>query len=148
MSIKEIMLDAEAVLSEIVFGHGFLHNGDWPEGAPWVASAAALGHAQQACFDRRMKAFPAGVRSVLDVGPGTGASALALMCLFAASLHYVQLAAALRGIARYGQRGAVIFDYFRRAGASASAQATRGTRADFCARPNGGGSCAWSRIPI
>ena len=79
MKLKEFQLDFEAMLSEAVYGHGFLHYGYWPEGRPATPSAQALGAAQQAWFDRMRAEIPAGVETILDVGSGTGANALALM---------------------------------------------------------------------
>lgn len=78
MTLKDIRLDVEALISEAVFGHGFLHYGYWPDGPPETPSAAALGAAQQAYFDRLVATIPEGVESILDVGSGTGANALAL----------------------------------------------------------------------
>jgi SAM-dependent methyltransferase len=78
MGDKAFQLDLEALISEVVFGHGFLHYGFWPDGAPAVPSASALGMAQQAYFDLVVSEFPQGTRAVLDVGSGTGANALAL----------------------------------------------------------------------
>ncbi len=78
MKLKEFQLDFEAMLSEAVYGHGFLHYGYWPGGRPETPSARALGEAQQAWFDRMRAEIPAGVETILDVGSGTGANALAL----------------------------------------------------------------------
>jgi SAM-dependent methyltransferase len=78
MVSKPTELDVAALLSEAVFGHGFLHYGYWPEGRPATPSTQALGQAQQAYFDLMVSAFPPGVTRVLDVGSGTGANALAL----------------------------------------------------------------------
>jgi SAM-dependent methyltransferase len=75
---KETELDIEAALSEAIFGHGFLHYGLWPAGIPEQATAVAVGQAQQAWFDRLAAEIPAGVETILDVGSGTGANALAL----------------------------------------------------------------------
>jgi len=178
VKLKETRLDVEALLSEVVFGHGFLHYGYWPKGRPDTPSAEVLGRAQQAYFDRLAAAIPAGAKSILDVGSGTGSNAMALtrlgyrvqclcpseqlnqiarrklpatvpvhtlrfedfdsaerfdLCLFAESFHYIELAAALRQITRYGRDGAIIFDYFRRAAQAADSGGTRGTHADFLA---------------
>ncbi|MFN3938733.1 MAG: hypothetical protein ACK4KW_14290 [Gemmobacter sp.] len=48
MSRKTLQLDAEALLSEMIFGHGYLHYGYWPNGSPDDLSAMALGQAQEA----------------------------------------------------------------------------------------------------
>ena len=79
VKLKELQLDFEAMLSEAVYGHGFLHYGYWPEGRPATPSAEALGRAQQAWFDLMRAEIPAGVKTILDVGSGTGANALALL---------------------------------------------------------------------
>lgn len=78
MKLKNAKLDFEALMSEVIFGHGFLHYGYWPDGAPEVPSAEALGRAQQAYFDRLLAAIPEGTETVLDVGSGTGSNARAL----------------------------------------------------------------------
>jgi hypothetical protein len=52
------------------------------------------------------------------------------LCLFAESFHDIALGPALAQAARYAGRGAVIFDYFRRA---ATGGGTRGTHAEFLA---------------
>jgi len=78
VKMKEFQLDFEAMLSEAVYGHGFLHYGYWPKGRPETPSARALGEAQQAWFDRMHAEIPAGVKTILDVGSGTGANAQAL----------------------------------------------------------------------
>ncbi len=78
MKIKELQLDFEALFTQVAFGHGYLHYGYWPDGKPEVASLMALGQAQQAYFDKMLAHFPAGVKTVLDVGSGTGSNARAL----------------------------------------------------------------------
>ena len=78
MKFKDTQLDVEALLSEAIFGHGFLHYGYWPEGRPATLSAEALGRAQQAYFDKLVSLIPKGTKTILDVGSGTGANALAL----------------------------------------------------------------------
>ncbi len=78
MKFKDFQLDFEAMLSEAVYGHGFLHYGYWPDGRPEVPSVRSLGEAQQAWFDRMAATIPDGVQTILDVGSGTGANALAL----------------------------------------------------------------------
>ncbi len=78
MKLKDFRLDFEAMLSEVVYGHGFLHYGYFPDGPPATPSLQALGAAQQAWFDRMVAEIPSQVTTILDVGSGTGANALAL----------------------------------------------------------------------
>ena len=78
MSMKELLLDLEATLTEAVCGHGYAHYGYWPDGAPEVLSLHALCAAQQAYFDLLAAHVPHGTRTILDVGSGTGANALGL----------------------------------------------------------------------
>lgn len=82
MKLKNVELEGAALLSEVMFGHGFVHYGYFPDGVPEILSAQALGAAQMAYFERLVAAIgtvPGGVRSVLDVGSGTGANARALI---------------------------------------------------------------------
>jgi SAM-dependent methyltransferase len=82
MKLKSVELDATALMSEVMFGHGFAHYGYFPDGVPEVLSAQAVGAAQQAYFEKLVEAIatvPGGVRSILDVGSGTGANARALI---------------------------------------------------------------------
>ncbi len=81
MSTKELRLDLEATLTEALFGHGHAHYGFWPRGAAGIPSLAELGEAQQAYFDHLAAHIPAGTRSILDVGSGTGANAEGLCAL-------------------------------------------------------------------
>lgn len=81
MKLKELRLDVEALASELVFGHGFLHYGYWEGGRADEISLARLGQAQQAYFDLVASQIPAGTRTILDVGSGTGANAAALIRL-------------------------------------------------------------------
>lgn len=75
---KELRLDAEALASQVFYGHGFLHYGYWPEGTPRQVSLIALGEAQRAYFDKLAETIPANTHSILDVGSGTGSNALEL----------------------------------------------------------------------
>lgn len=75
---KELRLDVEALFSQAVYGHGFLHYGYWPNGSAQELSLQALGQAQQAYFDKLVETIPAGTTSILDVGSGTGSNALGL----------------------------------------------------------------------
>lgn len=79
MKLKSLELEATALMSEVMFGHGFAHYGYFPDGVPEVLSAEALGRAQQAYFDKMVEVIPDGVRTILDVGSGTGANAKALI---------------------------------------------------------------------
>ena len=79
MHLKEFKLEAEALFSETVYGHGFLHYGYFPDGQPEEPSLIALGEAQQVYFDHMVSHIPEDVTRILDVGSGTGANAKALM---------------------------------------------------------------------
>jgi SAM-dependent methyltransferase len=82
MKLKFVELEGTALLSEVMFGHGFAHYGYFPDGVPEVLSAQAIGAAQQAYFEKLVEAIatlPGDVRRILDVGSGTGANALALI---------------------------------------------------------------------
>jgi SAM-dependent methyltransferase len=82
MKLKSMELDLTALMSEVMFGHGYAHYGYFPDGVPEVLSAAALGEAQHAYFERLERAIasvPGGVSRILDVGSGTGANARALI---------------------------------------------------------------------
>jgi SAM-dependent methyltransferase len=82
MKLKSAELDLTALMSEVTFGHGYAHYGYFPDGVPEVLSAQAVGAAQHAYLERLVEAIgtvPGGVRSILDVGSGTGANARALI---------------------------------------------------------------------
>ncbi|WP_439136400.1 methyltransferase domain-containing protein [Roseicyclus sp.] len=82
MKIKFVELEAAALMSEVMFGHGFAHYGYFPDGTPGELTAEALGRAQMAYFEKLVAAIgtvPGGVRSILDVGSGTGSNARALI---------------------------------------------------------------------
>lgn len=79
MGLKDVRLDVEALLSEVLFGHGHLHYGYWDEGPPAVATLQAVGEAQSRYTERLLGAIPEGVQTVLDVGSGTGSNARVLM---------------------------------------------------------------------
>ncbi|MDG4647026.1 class I SAM-dependent methyltransferase [Roseibacterium sp. SDUM158017] len=82
MKLKSVELDATALMSEVMFGHGYAHYGYFPDGAPEVLSAQAVGAAQQAYLEKLVEAIgtvPGGVGRILDVGSGTGANARALI---------------------------------------------------------------------
>ncbi|MGP1356966.1 class I SAM-dependent methyltransferase [Roseicyclus sp.] len=82
MKLKSVELDATALMSEVMFGHGYAHYGYFPDGVPEVLSAQAVGAAQQAYLEKLAEAIgtvPGGVARILDVGSGTGANARALI---------------------------------------------------------------------
>lgn len=82
MKLKSIELDLTALMSEVMFGHGYAHYGYFPDGIPEVLSAQAVGAAQQAYLEKLVEAIgtvPGDVRRILDVGSGTGANAKALI---------------------------------------------------------------------
>jgi len=82
MKLKSFELEGTALLSEVLFGHGFAHYGYFPDGVPEVLSAQAFGAAQMAYFEKLVEAIgtvPGEVISILDVGSGTGANARALI---------------------------------------------------------------------
>ncbi len=82
MKLKFVELEGAALVSEVVFGHGYAHYGYFPDGLPEVLSAQALGAAQHAYFEKLIEAIgtvPGGVSRILDVGSGTGANAKGLI---------------------------------------------------------------------
>lgn len=80
-SIKDIKLDLDALIAELVFGHGFLHYGYWSDELPNNVSASDIGVAQRRWFDVLLNQIPGGTQSILDVGSGTGANAAAFRAL-------------------------------------------------------------------
>lgn len=81
MTTKEFQLDAEALLSQIINGHGFLHYGYWEDEHADEFTLARVGRAQQDYFDRLQRSLPPETASILDVGSGTGSNAAALLGL-------------------------------------------------------------------
>jgi SAM-dependent methyltransferase len=82
MKLKSVELELTALMSEVMFGHGYAHYGYFPDGVPSVLSAQALGAAQEAYLEKLVEAIgtvPGGVSRILDVGSGTGANARALI---------------------------------------------------------------------
>ncbi len=79
MELKYLRLDFEALFSQLVYGHGYLHYGYWPDGKPATPSLMALGEAQQAYFEKLSGHIPDDVKTILDVGSGTGSNARALL---------------------------------------------------------------------
>jgi SAM-dependent methyltransferase len=77
--MKELRLDIDALLSQVIDGKGFLHYGYWPDQRADEVSLSRLARAQQAYFDELAGAIPDGTKSVLDVGSGTGSNALRLL---------------------------------------------------------------------
>lgn len=78
MNIKALRLDVEAMFSQIMFGHGYLHYGYWDSDAPERATLIHLGQAQEAYFNKILQTIPQDTRSILDIGSGTGSNAYAL----------------------------------------------------------------------
>ena len=78
-AMKELKLDIDALLSQILDGKGFLHYGYWPDRTADEISLTRLARAQQAYFDELAGAIPDGTKSILDVGSGTGSNALRLL---------------------------------------------------------------------
>lgn len=81
MSLKELKLDVEALLSQVVNGKGYLHYGYWRGLDPSTASLSDVGIAQQHYFDLFAAHFGTSPASILDVGSGTGANASELQKL-------------------------------------------------------------------
>ena len=80
MISKDFKLDIEALVLQVVAGHGFLHYGYWQDGIPSEASLLAMAAAQQAYFDVMRALIPGDVETILDVGSGTGGNARACRC--------------------------------------------------------------------
>ncbi|MYI70363.1 MAG: methyltransferase domain-containing protein [Boseongicola sp. SB0673_bin_14] len=79
---KPMELEIGALVSELVFGHGYMHYGYFPEGLPEELSLQALGEAQHAYFEKLLETIgtvPGDVHRILDVGSGTGANARGLI---------------------------------------------------------------------
>ncbi len=78
---KQSTLDLEfmALLSEVMFGHGFAHYGYFEGGKAPDLTGQSLSNAQQAYFDKLAGAIPDGVKTIFEIGSGTGANALALI---------------------------------------------------------------------
>ena len=70
MNLKELKLECEALFSQAVFGHGYLHYGYWKSGEVDEKSLASLGVAQQEYFNQIVNTIPKGTQSILDVGSG------------------------------------------------------------------------------
>lgn len=79
MKFKDLRLDVEALFSQVIYGHGFLHYGYWPDGKPQDISLENLGKAQQRYFEKLFETLPSGISSILDVGSGTGSNATQLL---------------------------------------------------------------------
>ena len=79
MKLRDFRLDLEALFSQSVYGHGYLHYGYWQNGNPSIASLESLGKAQADYFDKLVEKIPADVTSILDVGSGTGSNAFGLL---------------------------------------------------------------------
>ena len=81
MPLKELKLDIEALLSQVVNGKGYLHYGYWHDLDPTAASLTDVGVAQQHYFDLFAQHFGDPPQSILDIGSGTGANAAELQAL-------------------------------------------------------------------
>ncbi len=82
MKLKSVELDLTALMSEVMFGHGYAHYGYFPDGVPEVLSAQALAAAQHVYLEKLVEAIgtvPGETRRILDVGSGTGANAKGLI---------------------------------------------------------------------
>lgn len=76
MDLKDFRLDVEALFSQSMYGHGYLHYGYWKDvGIPPIASMQKLGEAQANYFNKLVGAIPDDVVTILDVGSGTGSNA-------------------------------------------------------------------------
>ena len=74
----DAMLSIMGLCSEVVFGHGYLHYGYWPEGNPDSPTVESLARAQERYFENLLASIPDGVETILDVGSGTGSNAAGL----------------------------------------------------------------------
>ena len=81
MLSKELKLDFEALLSQLINGKGYLHYGVWDGLDPENACLADVGRAQQQYFDMLVEHLPPAPARILDVGSGTGANAAELLSL-------------------------------------------------------------------
>lgn len=79
MNLKDFRLDVEALFSRCLYGHGYLHYGYWKHGVPKTASLEELGKAQAEYFNKLIEVIPNDVKSILDVGSGTGSNAFSLI---------------------------------------------------------------------
>ena len=80
MKIKDLKLDYESSISQMISSNGFLHYGLWTS-EPKVKnySFEMIAAAQMKYFELMTQHFPNGVHRILDVGSGTGSNALALI---------------------------------------------------------------------
>ena len=74
MDKHEVILALEGLLSEVVFGNGYLHYGYWPEGSPDQPTFASINEAQERYVEKVLETIPAGVETILDVGAARAAS--------------------------------------------------------------------------
>jgi SAM-dependent methyltransferase len=82
MKLKSVELDLTALMSEVMFGHGYAHYGYFPDGVPEVLSASLpwVRRSMPISNGWRLLFHDAGRRhTILDVGSGTGANARALI---------------------------------------------------------------------
>ena len=78
MDKHEVILALEGLLSEVVFGNGYLNYGYWPEGSLDQRTVESINEAQERYFGKLLGTIPAGVETILDVGSGTGSIAAGL----------------------------------------------------------------------
>ena len=78
MDKHEVILALEGLLSEVVFGNGYLNYGYWPEGSSDQPAVESINEAQERYFEKLLETIPAGVETILDVGSGTGSIAAGL----------------------------------------------------------------------
>ncbi|MBC8104384.1 MAG: methyltransferase domain-containing protein [Cytophagales bacterium] len=76
-STRELGLDLAQIAARYLFGTDHLHYGYWPAGLP--VEPGNLRRAQENYTDLLVSYIPAGVRTILDVGMGTGALAQRLL---------------------------------------------------------------------
>ncbi|MCP4327156.1 MAG: class I SAM-dependent methyltransferase [Alphaproteobacteria bacterium] len=70
---KGRMLDVYARISEFVVGHSYLHWGYWENpDQPGALTLVNLAVAQRAFLDKLVTLIPPGVKSIIDIGSGTG----------------------------------------------------------------------------
>lgn len=79
MTEKTTRLDLEALIGQVVLETGYVHYGYFDDPDLRTTSLQALGRAQVAYVDRILAMIPPGVKTILDVGSGTGSIAAGLV---------------------------------------------------------------------